>query len=166
MLVYNPIFDAYHCIFRILAILEMRPSIEVDTLRILDFSLCFPSIVENFKLPKELAGLKANAKKIQNPYRNAMGANRLFLSLRPTHDGALACLAAAGFIVPKELSAGRATRTAASLPLEVNERRAELVKRESFFFEEIAYKLLEIPLLGPNGLKDRSGLMEFRYDHI
>lgn len=166
MLVYNPVFDAYHCIFRILAILEIRPSIEVDALRILDFSLCFPSIVATFKLPKELTALKTVAKKTHNPYRDAMGANRLFLSLRPTHDGALACLAAAGFIMPKELAAGRATRTAVSLPLDLNDRRAALVARETFFFEHIASKLLEIPLLGPNGLKDRSGLMEFRYDPI
>lgn len=166
MLVYNPVFDAYHCIFRLLAVLERRPSIEVDALRILDFSLCFPSIVATFKLPKELAALKVIAKKAHNPYRDAMGANRLFLSLRPTHDGALACLAAAGFITPKELAAGRATRTATSLPLDLHERCAALVASETFFFEQIASKLLELPLLGPNGLKDRSGLMEFRYDPI
>ena len=166
MLVYNPVFDAYHCIFRILAVLEIRPSIEVDALRILDFSLCFPSIVATFKLPRELAALKVLAKKTHNPYRDAMGANRLFLSLRPTHDGALACLAAAGFISPKELAAGRAARTAISLPSDLHERCAALFARENIFFEHIASKILEIPLLGPNGLKDRSGLMEFRYDPI
>ncbi len=166
MLVYNPVFDAYHCIFRILSILEVHRTIDVDALRILDFSLCFPSIVGSFKLPKELSNLKSLAKRAENPYRDAMGANRLFLSLRPTHDGALACLAAAGFIAQKDLSAGKATRTATSLPTELNERRIALMERESQFFESFSSNLLGIPLLGPNGLKDRSGLMEFRYDAI
>lgn len=166
MLVYHPAFDAYHCIFRVLTILEAHRSIEVDSLRILDFSLCFPSIVASFKLPKELSGLRALAKKAHNPYRDAISANRLFLSLRPTHEGALACLAAAGFLSQSDLVAGKATRTATSIPRELSNRCAALMHSEELFFRDMANQLLNIPLQGPNGLKDRSGLMEFRYDSL
>lgn len=166
MLVYNPVFDAYHCVFRMLAILELSKSLELDRLRILDFTLCFPSVVTKFKLPKEFLELRATAKSLENPYREAMGANRLFLSLQPTQDGALGCLAAAGFISRADLSLGRVTRTALSIPKEIEDRRQELVERESSFFSIIIGKLMELPLLGAGGLKDRSGLMEYRYDPV
>lgn len=166
MLVYNPIFDAYHCVFRMLAILELSKSMELDRLRILDFALCFPSIVTKFKLPRGFAEVRVAAKTFENPYRDATGANRLFLSLQPTQGGALGCLAAAGFIVQSELSVGRVTRTAISIPREIEERRLGLMEREPSFFTVIAGKLMEIPLLGPDGLKDRSGLMEYRYDPV
>lgn len=166
MLVYNPVFDAYHCVFRMLALLQLRKSLELDRLRILDFALCFPSIVTKFKLPKDFSEVRAAAKALENPYRDAMGAKPLFLSLQPTQDGALGCLAAAGFIAQSELGAGRVTRTAVSIPREVEDRQLELMKRESAFFTVIAEKLLAMPLLGPDGLKGRSGLMEYRYDPI
>lgn len=166
MLVYNPVFDAYHCVFRILSILELNKNIEVDRMRILDFALCFPSVVAKFKLPRGFSEVRAAAKAYDSPYREAIGASRLFLSLKPTQDGALGCLAGAGFIVQSELNAGRVTRTGLSLPLEIEERRQLLLESEESFFKIIATKLMEIPLFGPDGLKDRSGLMEYRYDPL
>jgi hypothetical protein len=166
MLVYNPVFDAYHCVFRMLAILELSESIELDRLRILDFVLCFPSTVTTFKLAKDLGKVKAAAKALENPYREAMAADRVFLSLRPTQDGALGCLAAAGFVARSALSIGRVTRTAVSIPREIETRLVDLMKRESFYFNAIALSLINMPLLGPGGLKDRSGLMEYRYDSV
>ncbi|WP_343635511.1 ABC-three component system middle component 5 [Roseateles sp.] len=166
MLVYNPVFDAYHCIFRILSILELSKTVEVDRMRILDFALCFPSVVAKFKLPKGFSEVRAAAKTYESPYREAIGANRLFLSLKPTQDGALGCLAGAGFITQSELSAGRVTRTALSLPFDIEVRCRSLRASEAPFFNTIATKLMEIPLLGEDGLKHRSGLMEYRYDPI
>ena len=166
MLVYDPAFDAYHCIFRLLTLLEREKEIEIDTLRILDFALCFPSVVSTFKLPKEFSAARAAARQSFSPYREALGPSNLFLSLQQTQEGALACLVASGYISGESMYRGTAARTAISLPPELHERCALLIKREEAFFRFLKPTLLEIPLNGPQGLKARSCLMEYRYDYI
>ena len=59
MLVYHPIYDSYHCIFRILCILHdiQQVDIEVDLIRILDFYVLFPSRLKNIKFKNSPTGL-------------------------------------------------------------------------------------------------------------
>jgi hypothetical protein len=75
-------------------------------------------------------------------------------------------LAAAGFIVVNDLKRGAITRTALSLPQELEARCKRLRSAESAFFSHIMNALLEFPLYGENGIKARSGLLEYRYDNI
>lgn len=166
MLVYHPVSDAYHCVFRLLAILDLRSSLEVDLLRILDFVLCFPSVAGEFRMPQNMAALRRDAKAQMNVYRSPLNAKTMFLNLRPTHDGALACLASSGFLVPDELQHGRAVRTVHSLPTNLQERCKGFQRAESVFFSQLMPAFLSLPLHGANGLKDRSGLMEYRYDNV
>ncbi|HGA8765958.1 TPA: ABC-three component system middle component 5, partial [Salmonella enterica subsp. enterica serovar Virchow] len=45
MLIYHPAYDAYHCLFRMIALIDHVNEIEVDKARILDFYLIFPALV-------------------------------------------------------------------------------------------------------------------------
>jgi hypothetical protein len=164
MLVYHPAFDAYHCVFRLLAIAEKQASIETDRLRILDLLLCFPAVVASFRLPQRAMNLRKPAKVADNPYRTPLSPKASFDSLAASYDGALACLAAASFVVPASLREGVIVRTSLLLPDELVRQCASLRTREHLFFEQILPALLEIPLLGQDGLKARSGLLEHRYD--
>jgi hypothetical protein len=164
MLVYHPAFDAYHCVMRLLAILRARPVLERDTIRILDFGLCFPAVVAQFRLPQKLSKLRRAAKDVHNDYRTPISARSTFTALSNVHDGALSCLGAAGLVDADQLKAGTVARTTVALPSDVEMRCISLEDREAFFFKDVLPVLAEIPLSGPDGLKDRSGLVEHRYD--
>jgi hypothetical protein len=166
MLVYHPAYDAYHCLFRLLTILEERPRMEMDRLRILDFVLCFPTVVATFKLPQRSAGLRKPAKLADNAYRTPMSPKATFLTLTASQDGAISCLAAANFVAPNSLPQNSIERTLAPLPQELRLQANVLRAREALFFEQILPALFDLPLLGPDGLKARSGLIEYRYDTL
>ena len=166
MLVYHPAFDAYHCVFRLLAVLEGHRPLEVDRLRILDFVLCFPAVVADFKLPQKAVGIKKAAKLADSAYRTPLNSKATFGMLSATQDGALACLAAAGFITTSNLRDGLAERTALSLPEQLVLQCAKFRQRKQVFFEQLLPALLDIPLFGHDGLKARSGLLEHRYDTV
>ncbi len=166
MLVYHPAFDAYHCVFRLLAILEDWPSLENDRLRILDFVLCFPAVVAEFKLPPKAVGIKRVAKLAGNAYRTPLNPKATFGMLSVSQDGALSCLAAASLIAPNNLRDGAAARTVLPMPDGLKLQCATLKERERLFFQQMLPLLLDIPLFGPDGLKARSGLIEHRYDTV
>ncbi len=166
MLVYHPAYDAYHCLFRLLTILEERPQMEVDRLRILDFVLCFPAVLATFKLPQRSAGLRKPARLADNAYRTPLSPKATFTTLIASQDGALSCLAAASFVVPNRLRENAVERTSAPLPQELQLQAREFREREALFFQHILPALSDIPLLGPDGLKARSGLIEHRYDTL
>ncbi len=66
MLIYHPIHDVNHCVYRLLLILEstQHPSIDTDLYRIIDFYTTFPSLLKNIKpFPAELSAFKRVLKK-------------------------------------------------------------------------------------------------------
>lgn len=166
MLVYHPAFDAYHCVFRLLAILESREQIESDRLRILDFVLCFPAVVGDFRLPQKAMAIRKPAKLADNVYRTPLNSRATFGVLSASQEGALACLAAASFIAPNNLNEGIVVRTSSPLPDGLAQQCAKLKEREHLFFQQILPVLLDISLFGNDGLKARSGLLEHRYDTV
>jgi hypothetical protein len=163
MLVYHPAFDAYHCLFRSIAILEAYPKMEIDRLRILDFCLSFPTIITQFKLPAGLNSVKKAAISVANPYRDPISAKSVFINVAPIQSAAFSCLTATGLTT---ISSNLLARTDVILPESIKQRCLDLRKEEKVFFENILFVLMDLPLLGPNGLKARSGLMEYRYDNV
>jgi hypothetical protein len=166
MLVYHPAYDAYHCIFRILSILDVRASLDMDMLRLLDYALCFPVAVADFRLPGDMYTVKKMVRDSGNLYRSPLNQKATFAALAATQEGALVCLAAAGFVAQDELQKGRVTRTGVLLPSGIAARRDNFKKTEAIFFNHVMKAMLSFPLQGEGGLKDRSGLMEYRYDFV
>jgi hypothetical protein len=163
MLVYHPAFDIYHGVFRALLLLESAASKSMpsDTLRIIDLYFVFPYLLSEFEFPKgagrrgrQLAGVPSRF--------NTLPAPRVFVAqMQGLHMLVSAALAGRGLIQADALKNGTVTRTDAAIPQQLlSQARPEDVELAAYLGETIA----AIPLLGKNGLKARSKLMEFRYD--
>lgn len=163
MLVYHPAFDSYHCLFRAIAILEVCRKSEPDRLRILDFCLSFPTAIGQFRLPPGKAVIKRAAQSTASPYRDPISPKAVFTNLTAIQLAAFSCLVATNLV---SIQDGFMFRTATPVPDPIRLRCLEMVSQEKIFFETLLSQLTALPLLGPDGLKARSGLMEHRYDAI
>lgn len=164
MLIYHPAFDVYHCLFRMLSLTAQGPELEKDRVRILEFVLCFPSVAGQFRLPPKMAAVRRTAEQAGSAYRTPINPKAVFIAMEPAQDGAMACLASAGYFSAEGLSAGIVRRTQLPLPDDLHARSLAFQERERIFFQRLLPALMEFPLYGPDGLKHRSGLLEFRYD--
>lgn len=165
MLIYHPAYDAYHCVFRMLLIAERLSGIEVEKARILDFYLVFPGMVRKIRLPDTLRELRARAKGAGNVYRDPVSSTSTFTEMRHIQEAALKSIAASGLIDLERFSAGYVARSQAPVPLSLAAKLHEFLVANSPMAEGVLDGLSQIPLLGNNGLKHRSELMEYRYDY-
>ncbi len=167
MLIYHPIHDVNHCVYRLLLILEstQHPSIDTDLYRIIDFYTIFPSLLKNIKpFPTELAAFKRVLKEIPEPYERLSNIKRTMHELEPIQTTAIQNLLAKNFIDLEAFSARRLERTDIELPEEilVGLKENDLVEEE--WFRMLINEFPTISFTGKKGLKARTGLMEFRYD--
>lgn len=166
MLIYHPALDAYHCVFRVLALLSECDEMEKDRLQILDFVLCFPSVAAAFRLPPGSATAKKAMATSASPYRAPINPKGIFISLTKTQDAAIACLEAAALLRRNQADDIDVKRADALLPSELKNRVDALKEFEAPFFKNMLPLLMSLPLRGPDGLKARSGLAEYRYDAV
>jgi len=166
MLIYHPALDAYHCVFRVLALLSECNEIEKDRLQILDFVLCFPSVASAFRLPTGSAAAKKAMTQGDSPYRAPINPKGMFTSLTKTQDAAIACLEAAALLRRDKAVEVDVKRADALIPSELKVRVTTLKEVEAPFFKDMLPLLMSLPLRGPDGLKARSGLTEYRYDAL
>lgn len=166
MIVYHPAFDFYHGAYRMLLLLERmkRDSIEVEALRIWDFYFVFPNEVKNLSFPTELAKLKRVFKEVPNPYEDIVNAPRIFNRMRTFQLAALRYLSAHGFIDTTELQANKVKRTPKPVPESIAQRMTDLPIGQDNVVKLLISPFVEVKLGGKSGLKERSGLLEHRYD--
>ena len=138
---------------------------EPERLRLLDFYLLFPSAVVEMRLPRGATAWRKRFRGLSNPYVFPEGSSRsVFRQVRPIHEHGVALLAAKGLLDPDAFQEGRIESSFRSLPAGLAELVHSLTEPDAMvlrFFREVADQLA---LVGRDGLKDRSGLMEFRYD--
>lgn len=140
--------------------------IEFAKLRVIDFYFVFPHLVCNISLPRidGASQLKKVSKSLPLPYEKLPDTKSLFSEMGDfqiqaahilkaknilnLHDGVLVCK---GDTFSSDLI-------------------SELVCNRNFlkdeFFSTLVNVFYQIPLLGDNGLKMRTGLMEYRYDAV
>lgn len=164
MLIYHPAYDAYHCIFRMLAVIKVIPSLEVDKARLLDFYLLFPSAMSKIRLPQTLSRARQIAKATANIYRDPINPSATFRELHHIQEAALKCIAASGIIDIDNYEAGIIVRTELAIPASLSKQLDIFVANQEESAQFILNELATIPLKGINGLKDRTELMEYRYD--
>jgi hypothetical protein len=164
VLIYHPAFDGYHCVFRMLSIAEKIRSLEVDKARILDFFLVFPGAVKSVRLPDELKSLRPKVRPMSTPFRDPVSNMATFIDMRHIQEAALKSIAASGLIELSAFASGRVARTDAPIPEALNAKMQAFLEGNDGLTAEILQGLSQLPLLGVNGLKDRSKLMDFRYD--
>ncbi|HIH5775813.1 TPA: ABC-three component system middle component 5 [Citrobacter werkmanii] len=164
MLIYHPAYDAYHCLFRMIALIDHVNEIEVDKARILDFYLIFPSLVSEIRMPHNYSGVKKEAKKYSNVYRNPINISSTFRDMHEIQMAAIRCLAATGLIEVMPLERDLIKRTDKSIPDGLLISMCDFLNTKEEIYTFIISKLSQFPLTGKDGLKDRTNLMEFRYD--
>ncbi|PNL51044.1 hypothetical protein CEP63_018305 [Proteus mirabilis] len=164
MLIYHPAYDAYHCLFRMIVLIDHVNEIEVDKARILDFYFIFPALLAEIRMPHNYRNIKKEAKKYSNDYRNPINGVSTFRDMHEIQMAAIRCLAATGLIELKSLEKGMIERTNKSIPdgLLLSMRDFLNTNKEVNLF--IINTLSQFHLTGKDGLKDRTNLMEFRYD--
>ena len=106
-MMYNPAFDPFHGIYRMLLILrdfQQEDLVEVDRLRIYDFYLLFPYKAYKIRLRKDEQDFRRQLRQYvspkQNPYNESTNDRRLLEQLRPYQMIALSHLASYGLISP------------------------------------------------------------------
>lgn len=166
MLVYHPLYDAYHCVFRILLIAEKLGSVPIDMVRLLDFYILFPARITKIRLPADLSYGRPLASRQFNPYHDVSNSQSVFRELTVIQDAALHCIVGAGLIDKTRFEEGIVSRTRDRLPEEIVRRLSAYREQRPEILDFILDKLSGVHIYGDDGLKDRTGLMEYRYDRI
>lgn len=170
-LVYQPAFDPYNTAFRLL---RLREGIRLDQpmpfegIRILDFFLLFPFLIRDVRLKQNDRSFRKLSENYENlrPYARMPESSQLLERMRPFQLAAGNRLAASRFINPEVWNEGAFSKSETALPpelaisiSEINEKQIDLIKMLTEFANGYS-------LSGPDGLKARSGLLEFRYDAV
>lgn len=166
MLIYHPAMDAYHCVFRILLILRRVERIEVDKARILDFYILFPSAILSARLPESLRSRRKLLGTYKNPYRDPISPTTSFHEISRIQEAAINCIAGSGLVDIASLADGLLVRSKAALSNELMRSMDDYLAKNSDLAQVIFEHLSSIPLLGSDGLKHRTSLMEYRYDNV
>lgn len=168
-LTFQPALDPFHAIFRMLRLLAaIRQPILQDHLRIIDFYLLFPFRIRLLRLMTKHQKYKKLADKYEHltPYGEQPDAPLLLKRMEPMQLAALETLASRSYINTSALTSDLVKRTEREIPVEIAERADELNKNQSDLIEFLRLLAAEYELSGDNGLKARSGLLEYRYDTI
>ena len=164
-MIYHPKNDLYHCCFRLLSIISFcEKNISIDKIRIIDFYLVFPNFVEEITLPRKNGNTKLKNKyaKMPPPFEIMPNKKILFSELKDFQYSAISLLRAKSLIELKERTISK-TPDYKSLP-------DKFFKENNILNDETQVQLIKclysIELAGTQGLKQRTGLMEYRYDSV
>lgn len=170
-LVYQPAFDPYNTAFRLL---RLRDGIRLDEpmpfegIRILDFFLLFPFLIRDVRLKQKDKNFRKLSEGYENlrPYARMPESSQLLERMRPFQLAAGKRLAASEFINPKIWKEGAFLKSETVLPLDLKSAISEINAKQVDLLKMLAEFANGYSLSGPDGLKARSGLLEFRYDAV
>ncbi|WP_409994975.1 ABC-three component system middle component 5 [Rhizobium leguminosarum] len=165
MLVYHPAFDVYHGVFRALLLLEHTPrrSMPAGTLRIVDLYFVFPYLLATLDFPRGTGAQGRKLAALPSRFNNLPSPRTFLAQSEGLHRLITSGLAGKGLISDDSLQEGYIERTPIQVPNEILEKADN---RDVELAKYLGTNIATIPLLGKRGLKDRSKLMEFRYDPV
>lgn len=168
MLIYHQRNDVFHCTFRLLSILSIigQNDIEFSRLKMIDFYIVFPHLISSISFP-HVAGVKKIKDEVQTfpvPYEMLPSRRMLFSEMGDFQLQAIDILKAKNILeVNREGIISKAENFD-------SEEIQTLVKDNSItssvFYKSFISILMGCDLYGNNGLKQRTGLMEYRYDAV
>jgi len=167
MLIYHPAFDASHCAYRILKIFNVNTKItrfEEDRIKLIDFYMVFPKQIKSIRFPRsfKLGKLKNILNSIDDTYRPCKSPYLIFQKMNIIQEKVLKNLILNEYLefssIDNTYFKGKKFEILSlSEPLFDNFIPLEIEK-------EILNFLISFEIDGKDGLKDRTKLMEFRYD--
>ncbi|HEY1193893.1 ABC-three component system middle component 5 [Flavobacterium sp.] len=171
MIVYQPSFDLYHSIYRMINILghfKYGDSIEIDRLRIWDYYLLYPNKLKTISLKKEENDIRQLINNFvlrkQNPYEQIFNDRKMFEKIRPYQMGALKYLASIGLIDKDYLKSNKISKISNEILKELKLITDKLSIQEENTISLLTGHFYYIPLSGKDGLKERTNLLESKYD--
>lgn len=170
-LTYNEAFDPYHAAFRFMRLhLACDPSdrLPFDLVRILDFYLLFPFRLQSMKFFSEDTDWRKVSRSYEQdaPYGLMPDDKIVFARMEPFQRAAAASLVHSGHLDGSAWDEQQVQFTKKELPSTVTTRCAELNERMADLIQILCQMKSRYPLAGRNGLKDRTGLLEYRYDTV
>ena len=171
MILYNNAFDLYHTIFRMLHLLskiEEDKVIEIDRIRIWDYYLLFTNEIFNIKPRKNRKEYNQLLKELNikknNPYQQIYDQRKTLEKIKPYQLSALNCLASYNIIDKEYLLKEEVKINSFDLLNRYTQSAGDLSDREKNIIIIMTSFFRDISLIGNNGLKERSNLMESKYD--
>jgi hypothetical protein len=168
-LAFEPAFDPFHSAFRILRQTEYRSAspVAITRAKILDVYIIEPARCLEIRLS---GPLKKSAKlaAIHQPavYGQRPATPVLFGRMSPMQDAAIQTLVLQGLLDGDAFGQGQLLKGDTPLPPDLASRIAAANMDNASLMSFLCRDLDELPLDGPKGLKDRTGLGEFRYDIV
>ncbi|OUL59295.1 ABC-three component system middle component 5 [Pseudoalteromonas ulvae] len=165
MLVYHPKNDIYNCMYRFLSIIKLanKNSIEFNRLRIFDFFFLFPHLADGIVYPKlkGVSNVRKLSRSFNEPYENLPDNKRLFSEISDYHIQAIQILCSKGIL---RLDNDLVFIGENFENFNIQQLLIDNKYLEGLFYQKFVMLLMEVKLTGENGLKQRTGLMEYRYD--
>lgn len=170
-LTYNEAFDPYHAIFRFMRLRQACDNgakTSFDKFRILDFYLLFPFRIQGISLFSEDLGWRSISKSYQwmLPYGGMPGDRVVFARMEPFQRAAASSLVKSGHLALEEWKHEQVRFSQANVPSNLAKRVSDSNDRMQDITGILCELLDRYPLCGKHGLKDRTKLMEHRYDPV
>ncbi|MCK1326360.1 hypothetical protein IVA94_36965 [Bradyrhizobium sp. 156] len=168
-LTYEPALDPYHTAFRFLRlrpIVSNHGSLHRDHVRILDFYQLFPFRIGEIRLmPKHRKFRKlADSYESRKPYGEQPDSRLLFNRMEPIQNAAMDTLAEQNIFSPARWQFNEVEAASGPIAPELISRLHELHKEDEHLEEFLETLAAEYELSGGDGLKARTGLLEYRHD--
>lgn len=165
MIIYHPAYDAYHGALRIVSLCDsFEEGLEIEKVQLLDFYIIFPEHFYKVRLPNNFRKMKSYSKKMDSRYKNSQEQKTLFFSYVKVSKVSFGILLAKDIICSDHYEKG-------VVKIKINEEFERLKvlserfkNRNANYFKSIVEMGKVIPLYGNDGLKHRTGLLEYRYD--
>lgn len=164
MILYHPIKDIYHTQYRIISILLCTNKIPKEKLRLLDFYYNFPHFISEIQpWPSDIKEYKIKKGAMTEPFEKISNKKRVFFQMSDVFNTAL------GLLVAKDIAKASGANKDISLikdniPKQLIHEIGEDLFVKSPVFKTIVSGLAKTKWNGQDGLKKRSGLLEFKYD--
>ena len=171
MIIYHQAFDLYHTVYRMIQLLgyfRRGDYIEVDRLRIWDYYLLFPNKLSAIKLKLEEKDIKdlinSFILRANNPYEEVMDDRKMFEKIKPYQMTAIKSLASYGIVNKDYLTTNRITTISHDVLKNYMSKLEKLSRQEENTVKLLTSHFYQMSLYGEYGLKDRSKLLESKYD--
>jgi hypothetical protein len=165
MLSYHPALDPYHTALRILQVFTYDTSRKLykHDVRIIDFYMLFPELIKNIRTTKEHMYEKKRISPDENKYFTPKKPESVFGKMEEIHDAAFNMLLTTG-IIKRDQDKYIISDDVSGYSI------VEMAKSKNKDKEDVLSLLMslerEVPSVGEDSLKDRSGLDEYRYDPV
>ncbi|WP_028284046.1 MULTISPECIES: ABC-three component system middle component 5 [Flavobacteriaceae] len=140
--------------------------IEIDKLRILDFYLAFPSELMDIRSFRGFKKYEKYIKAEKNRYERVIDRKRLFFKMEHIQLSAIKALISYGIFDAEEFKKGNIKKSYEKLSESLNSRIHLANEENPNLITLITGPLSSMNLFGHLGLKERTNLIEFKYDSI